>query len=68
MLNALAHEMALIVAPLGGDIRAAHVWSEKNDLCDDLSRKGIAEVRGAPQLRAAKLMKPKIVSLSMLMP
>ena len=26
------------VAPLGLDLRAAHIWSERNDVCDHLSR------------------------------
>ena len=38
ILNALAAEMALILAPIGMDIRAAHVWTQRNRICDTLSR------------------------------
>ena len=29
ILNDITGEIALVLAPQGGDIRAAHVWSEK---------------------------------------
>ena len=32
VLNDLASEMALIAAPWGVDLRAVHVWSEKNEV------------------------------------
>ena len=38
MLNDLAGALALLVAPVGLDIRAAHIWSERNLTCDKLSR------------------------------
>ena len=38
VLNGIMGEIALQVAPFGADIRAAHVWSEKNETCDMLSR------------------------------
>ena len=38
ILNDITGENALVLAPQGGDIRAAHVWSEKNETCDMLSR------------------------------
>ena len=38
VLNDLVRAMALLVAPLGVDLRAAHIWSEQNNVCDLLSR------------------------------
>ena len=38
VLNALAGEMALILAPLCLDVRAAHLWTPRNLVCDALSR------------------------------
>ena len=38
VLNAMAGEMAYLIAPIGLDLRAAHIWSERNDVCDHLSR------------------------------
>ena len=38
VLNAIAGELAYLIAPLGLDLRAAHIWSEKNEICDHLSR------------------------------
>ena len=38
ILNDITGENALVLAPQGGDIRAAHVWPEKNETCDMLSR------------------------------
>ena len=38
MLNAMAGELAYLIAPLGLDLRAAHSWSEKNEVCNHLSR------------------------------
>ena len=38
VLNDLAGALALLVAPVGLDIRAAHIWSERNVICDKLSR------------------------------
>ena len=38
ILNDVTGELALIVAPFGGDVRAAHLWSEQNTACDQLSR------------------------------
>ena len=58
VLNCLAHEMAFIIAPLGTDLRAAHIWSERNVVCDRLSREGLKGVRGTPQLSGARAMKP----------
>ena len=38
VLNAIAAEMALVLAPIGMDVRAAHVWTQRNRICDALSR------------------------------
>ena len=38
VVNDVTGELALIVAPFGGDIRTAHLWSEQNTVCDVLSR------------------------------
>ena len=66
LLNCLAHEMAFIIAPLGTDLRAAHIWSERNVVCDRLSREGFKAVRGTPQLSGAGVMKPRRVTRSMM--
>ena len=34
----MAGELAYLIAPIGLDIRATHRWSERNDVCDYLSR------------------------------
>ena len=63
VLNAIAGELAHLVAPLGLDIRAAHVWSERNDTCDHLSRLKVGESCERPELRHAlrvtRVQKPK---------
>ena len=38
VLNAIAGELAYLIAPIGLDLRAAHIWSERNVVCDYLSR------------------------------
>ena len=38
ILKDITSEIALILAPQGGDLRAAHVWSEENEICDQPSR------------------------------
>ena len=38
VLNAVAAEMALVLAPLGMDVRVAHLWTQRNQVCDMLSR------------------------------
>ena len=38
VLNAVAAEMALVLAPLGMDVRVAHLWTQRNQVCDLLSR------------------------------
>ena len=65
VLNCLAHEMALITAPLGTDLRAAHVWSEQNQICDQLSRRLSEGSHEHPLLKASKVMKARRLKLSM---
>ena len=38
VLNAMAADMALLLAPLSLDVRVAHVWTQRNSVCDALSR------------------------------
>ena len=38
VLNAIMCELALLLAPTGQSVQGAHVWSERNSVCDDLSR------------------------------
>ena len=38
ILNESIGEAALHLAPLGLDVRAAHVWTPRNKICDVLSR------------------------------
>ena len=55
--NALAHQMAYILAPIGLDVRLAHVWTERNTICDKLSRCTNANELEAPQLSEATRMR-----------
>ena len=57
VLNAIAGELAQLVAPLGLDIRAAHLWSERNDTCDKLSRMKDGEACNLPELQQALRVK-----------
>ena len=38
ILNMLMGELALVLAPMGQHLTGAHVWSERNETCDELSR------------------------------
>ena len=40
VLNEIMAEIALIIAPMGQDVRAAHHWTQRNTTCDLLSRLG----------------------------
>ena len=42
VLNDITGEIALLLAPQGCDIRAGHLWSEQNSICDELSRVEVA--------------------------
>ena len=44
IINSICMEIALLFAPNGAELEAVHLWSEVNDVADDLSR--LAE--GAP--------------------
>ena len=46
-VNAIAREAALMVAPLGIELAAFHIWSEENDWADALSR--VAEGATIPE-------------------
>ena len=59
-LNLIVGELALLIAPFGLDIRAAHVWSERNKVCDTLSRLPTeATTPDLPELKAATRTKVK---------
>ena len=53
VLNAIAGEMAYLIAPIGLDLRAAHIWSERNDVCDYLSRLSPGELSERAELKGA---------------
>ena len=38
VLNSIMCELALVLAPTGQSIQGAHIWSERNSICDELSR------------------------------
>ena len=57
VLNAIIGELALQLAPLGADVRAAHVWSERNKTCDALSRLRQGDQPELPLLREAVRVK-----------
>ena len=38
VLNSIMAELALIIAPMGNDLRAIHLWTQRNGTCDALSR------------------------------
>ena len=46
ILNSVMAELALILAPMGHDLRAVHLWTQGNSTCDDLSR--LAEKKAIP--------------------
>ena len=64
-LNALAHQMAYILAPIGLDVRLAHVWTERNTICDNLSRCTTAAELEMPQLSKATRMRMRRFQLLM---
>ena len=57
VLNAIAGELAYLIAPIGLDLRAAHIWSEKNVICDHLSRLSPGEQPNMPELSEAVRVK-----------
>ena len=66
VLNDVTSEIALILAPQGGDIRAAHVWSERNETCDILSRLNSESTGVLKGLECAIQSKPRRVRGTML--
>ena len=38
ILNEIMAELALVVAPLGMELQAMHLWTQRNRTCDALSR------------------------------
>ena len=44
--NSIMAELALILAPMGYDLGAVHLWTQRNSTCDDLSR--VAEGKAIP--------------------
>ena len=46
VLNLIMAEAALILAPMGRDIRAIHLWTQRNVTCDRLSRLQIPTAAG----------------------
>ena len=38
VINDISKEMALVLAPLGFELEAIHIWGEENVMADDLSR------------------------------
>ncbi len=58
LLNLIMGELALLIAPLGHELEAAHVWSERNVTCDALSRMTVdtalpERLMGVPRTRRA---------------
>ena len=53
ILNAVAGEMALVLAPISLDIRAAHLWTQRNAVCDALSRLAAGQEHDLPALKGA---------------
>ena len=61
ILNSRMSEVALVLAPTGGDICAAHLWTERNTVCDELSRLQPNRRATAGALRDAKILsKPQL--------
>ena len=61
VLNDVAGAMALLVTPLGVDLRAAHVWSERNTVCDMLSR--LSSDESSPFETVDPLADPELAAL-----
>ena len=58
MLNKIAAELALTVAPFGFELSTVHAWSMHNSFCDWLSRAAVNEA-GPKPLRMAVRSKDK---------
>ena len=46
ILNSLTAELALILEPMGHDLRAVRLWTQRNSTCDGLSR--LSEKKAIP--------------------
>ena len=66
LLNGIMGELALQLAPLGSDTRAAHIWSERNSTCDALSRLQQGAQVDLPLLSGANRMRRKPTPRSLL--
>ena len=68
VLNEIMAELALIVAPMGQDIRAAHLWTQRNTTCDLLSRlkegKQIPEALSQTTRTQRKVLSYKVLGVS----
>ena len=53
VLNLIMAELALMVAPMGQELRTAHLWTQRNSTCDLLSR--LAEGHAVPANLAATM-------------
>ena len=61
ILNLIMSKIALVIAPSSGDICAAHLWTERNTACDELSRLQLGAAPTAGALHNAKrLSKPRL--------
>ena len=65
VLNLVMAEAALILAPMGRDIRAIHLWTQRNVTCDRLSRlqKNRADI---PELQGVKRSMRQILECKVL--
>jgi hypothetical protein len=48
IINDIAKELALYLAPLGKDLHGMHIWGAQNKLADELSR--LSEAKGDSKL------------------
>ena len=60
VLNEIMAELALVVAPLGQDIRTLHVWTQRNQTCDALSRLASGTAVPTALQQASRCSKPTV--------
>ena len=48
VINEVAKELALYLAPLGKDLSGMHIWGAQNKIADDLSR--LSEAKGESKI------------------
>ena len=58
ILNEIARETALILAPTGHVLKAAHIWTQRNTICDALSRLRVNSHEVLAELKGATRVKP----------